>query len=345
MAVYPGAIYLPLDAQYLPGRKLYAHNRCQLHVAVSNAKSLFSFFNQPNRPSSHFYIRKDGIVEQYVDTDYRAEADLEGNDASISVETQGAYPGGIANTEPWTPEQLVAIAKLFAWLVKTHGIAAKMATSSQRDSSSHGLSWHRLGIDGAFPPLPSILAGRIQRGGGMRYSYSRGKACPGNAKIEQIPGILSSALLLLSEAGGGSSVPKPPPVTPPQKPKPQPKPKPPTGPNLTVDGKWGTGTTKALQKELGTTADGEISHQWKSRHNENIYSAQFDKTGDGSELIREVQRRLKKEGFYNGPIDGLAGEGTIKGLQRHYGTPVDGIVSEVSSMVKAMQKSLNAGKF
>jgi hypothetical protein len=220
MARYPGATWRPLDPDFVPSLRIATYNRLNLHVAVSEATSLHSFFNQPKRASCHFYVRKDGKVEQYIDTAYRAEADLDGNDATISVETQGGVNG--PNAEPWTAAQVEALAKLFAWCVKTHGIPARLATNSKIGDSSHGLSWHRLGIDGNFPDLPSPLAGRRQRGGGMHYSLSTGKACPGDAKIRQIPGILTAAQKILAP----KPAPKPaepaapkPPVTPPSTPR------------------------------------------------------------------------------------------------------------------------------
>lgn len=201
MARYPGAIWKPITANK-GRRRMAAHNRVNLHVAVSEANSLHGYFNKSGIPDSHFYVRKGtkhqlanklpATVEQYVDTAMRANADLEGNDATISVETQG----GVSNAqgEPWDASQVLALAEIFAWCVQTHGIEAKLATDSKLGRTSRGLSWHRLGVDGNFPEKPSILAGRAQLGGGMRYSTARGKICPGDAKIRQIPGILELAV-------------------------------------------------------------------------------------------------------------------------------------------------------
>ena len=44
-------------------------------------------------------------------------------------------------------------------------------------------------------------------------------------------------------------------------------------------------------------------------------------------------------------IDGYLGPKTIKAMQRHFGTPVDGIISKPSLVIKEMQKALNKGKF
>lgn len=220
MAIYPGARVRLLDRKYLSGLRMAAYNRVNLHVAVSEATSLFTFFNAPNRASSHFYVRRDGVVEQYVDTAYRAEADLEGNDASVSIETQGGVKS--PNGEPWADAQVKSLAQLYAWAVETHGVPVRLAKSSKVGPDSHGLSWHRLGIDGSFPPLPSPLAGRLQRGGGMHYSQSAGKACPGDAKIRQVPAIFEAARLILDPPTPSKPTPPSTPTAPPAQPAPIP---------------------------------------------------------------------------------------------------------------------------
>jgi hypothetical protein len=192
MARFPGAIWKPITAN--KGRKrLTVHNRVNLHVAVSEGSSLHSYFNKSGIPDSHFYVRRDGTVEQYVDTSMRAFADLEGNDATISVETQGMGGG------TWTPQQVESLAQIYAWAVRTHGVARRIASDSKPGKSSQGLSWHRLGIDGNFPSS-GILAGRLQRGGGMHYSQSRGKECPGSDRIQQVPPIFARAEEILDGA-------------------------------------------------------------------------------------------------------------------------------------------------
>lgn len=209
MALYPGATHR-LIARHNKLR-MAAYNRANLHVAVSEASSLFNHFSGvPD--CSHFYVRKDGSMDQYIDTTYRSAADRDGNDATVSIETQG----GVNNPqgEPWTDAQVRAIAKLYAWIAATHGMPMRLATSSKLGEESKGLSWHRLGVDGNFPAMPNILAGRLQRGGGMHYSKARGKICPGDAKIRQIPGILE-----LAKGGGSGGSVAPAPVQPPvQKP-------------------------------------------------------------------------------------------------------------------------------
>lgn len=113
---------------------------------------------------------------------------------------------------------------------------------------------------------------------------------------------------------------------------------------LTSDGKWMAATTRRLQEYHNTTKDGVVSHQFRQAVNQNLYSAQFDNTLRGSQLIRAIQTGLKAKGFYTGVIDGLCGENTIRGMQRALGTTVDGIISPTSQMVRALQTALNNNK-
>ena len=174
MAWFPGAI-----------RKVVARHRTSMaryrgvcyHVAVSEGASLFNYFNQPGNPTSHFYVRRDGTVEQYVDSRFRAPANLDGNSSLISVETQG----GVRNvdTERWTEDQVDALARIAAWANRTHGIPLTAMANSL--PQTRGIGYHRLGID------PWRVSG------GEQWSASYGKVCPGAGKIAQIPRIITMA--------------------------------------------------------------------------------------------------------------------------------------------------------
>jgi len=200
VARFPGATWRPINTLYLPNKALVVHNRMSVHISAGNG-SPWGFFDQPQRASSQFFVYKTGAIEQFMDSEMQAEADLEGSDATHSVENEGLGDG------PLTPEQVQSNARLFAWLREMHGIANQIATDSKVGESSHGLSWHRLGIDGNFPAAPSPLAGRTQRGGGMHYSTSRGKVCPGDAVVLQIPEIFT-----LSQSRSVDNPVTPPPV-------------------------------------------------------------------------------------------------------------------------------------
>lgn len=324
--LYPKAVWRPVEKQYLPNLPLFKRNRVNFHVAVSNAESIHGIFNRTGAASSHLYLSLTGHWEQYVDLNMRAEADLEGNDATWSVETAGAL--GATAGQPWNDVQVAELAEFWAWARANGGFANKLATSSRIGSESQGLSWHRLGIDGTFPALPDVRAGRLQRGGGMHYSGKRGKVCPEDARILQIQHIHD-----LSQ-GGAVTPPVQPPVTPPTPLPPQPPYR-----LLKEDGEWGTNTTLRLQDYLNTPEDGVISHQWHSSANDRLHTAQWDTTKIGSTMIRALQRHIGTGD------DGLYGSGSISATQRFLGTPVDGVISPESTMVKKMQHLLNADAF
>lgn len=326
MALYPKATKQLLTVS--KGRqKMSAYNRVNVHVAASNAGSLYTYFNKSSNPDSHFYVLKDGSVIQYVDTAYRANADLEGNDATISIETQGG--ASKANSEKLTDAQVEAIAEIFAWSVQTHGVPNKKATTSQIGSTSHGLSWHRLGIDGNFPELPSVLAGRIQRGGGMYYSKSRGKVCPGDEKIKQIATIFKKAQdLIVTHTGGtvepGSGASTVTPVT----------------GKIATDGWWGPATTGLAQKISGLKVDKVVSQQWKGDKVKNLGTGwewvAYPK--GGSNLIKHLQKVYKAKGWYSGDIDGFAGPKFWKAIKKGNG----GLTH--AAAIKKFQVNLNAGR-
>lgn len=178
MAWHPDAIRKPVE-RYQPGGSVHtpmaAARRLCFHTAVSSGDSLFGLFNTPGNAVAHFYVRDDGKIEQYVNTDTRASANLEGNHDTISVESWDA--GGMFRK--WTDRQVEACAHLAAWVHKTHGIPLKACDASP---GSRGITWHRKGIDGNFPA--GLLSGR--KAGDEHWSNSTGKICPFDGKIHGI---------------------------------------------------------------------------------------------------------------------------------------------------------------
>ena len=114
------------------------------------------------------------------------------------------------------------------------------------------------------------------------------------------------------------------------------------GGQIAVDGKWGKDTTLKAQKVFGTTADGIVSNQYDDYKSKNpgLLSATFEWEANpgknGSLLIKKIQS------WCGVNADGFIGPSTIKAMQRKLGTPVDGVVSYPSTMVKAFQNWLNA---
>lgn len=112
---------------------------------------------------------------------------------------------------------------------------------------------------------------------------------------------------------------------------------------VTVDGKWGCETTKALQRYFGTTVDGVVSNQHESYRYSNPglrtgWDWQKNPNGNGSDLIRAMQRWA---GMNPEDCDGEIGPKTIRAFQKKLGTTVDGKVSKPSDMVKALQRWIN----
>lgn len=154
-----------------------------LHIAVSDAPSLYDWFNGPSGGvESHFYVRRDGTVEQYRDTAYEADAQYAGNSfvlngiryGYISVETQGGM-GADANAGTWSPAQLAGIKALIEWAHDAHGVPYQRTATP----TSPGIGWHSL-----FP----------------EWTQGSGKTCPGTARIAQIKSELEPWYLTKGQA-------------------------------------------------------------------------------------------------------------------------------------------------
>ena len=131
-----------------------------LHVDAGNTDSLYGWFNGPSGGvESHFHIKKSGVVEQYRDTAWQADANTDANDFAISIETQGYGEG------EWTPAQLTAIKALLLWCHETHGIP--LVKCKTWDGS--GVGYHTL-----------------FRGDDDTFGWDkRGASCPGPDRIKQ----------------------------------------------------------------------------------------------------------------------------------------------------------------
>lgn len=114
---------------------------------------------------------------------------------------------------------------------------------------------------------------------------------------------------------------------------------------LVIDGIFGYNSVTALQKWMGTYKDGVISGQTTvvKPYIPAITSVTW--SGEGSAVIKALQRYLNGKGYNPGGIDGLCGKNTVTALQKYLnkyakaGLTVDGIFGIASA--KAMQKYLN----
>ena len=122
-----------------------------LHVAVSEGASLHDYFaTRSGGVESHFYVRRDGTVEQYRSIYFQADANLDANDFAVSVETQGMGAG------EWTAEQLTAIKRLLVWLHKTAGVPYEVCQTWD----GHGVGYHVMfGAPGPWTPSAKTCPG------------------------------------------------------------------------------------------------------------------------------------------------------------------------------------------
>jgi hypothetical protein len=133
-----------------------------LHVRAGTGPSLYDYFNGPSGGiESHFYIRFDGTCEQYRDTAFQADANLDANDFALSVETEGLGDG------KWTPDQLDAIKDLLLWAHRVHGIPLRKIQAW----NGSGVGYHTLfGAPSHWTPVA--------------------KSCPGPNRIVQFDEVL-----------------------------------------------------------------------------------------------------------------------------------------------------------
>lgn len=147
-----------------------------LHTAVDSpsASSLGPYFDSETVSlESTFFVKFDGTIEQYMDTEVRADANRYANTFAVSIETEDDGDPSI----PWTAAQLASIIRLLRWLNQVHP-AIRLAKCDGPYGS--GIGWHSMwGAPSAWTPYA-------------------GKTCPGAVRIEQINRVILPIL-----AGGG----------------------------------------------------------------------------------------------------------------------------------------------
>lgn len=204
MLTYPGAAFKPLGPQTEPS--MTGHDIVCIHTMVGYLSSTDRYFRVTNGAGyqgteSHYGVGGkwgsdavaglDGVVYQWQDIAHQADANLDGNSTTISIETADNAARPIA---PWTPAQVESLAQLLAWLCApaTHA-ACPAAWTCRREGiplslipdtlpGRRGIGYHRQGCD------PWRVAG------GVKWSDSRGKDCPTETRIAQIPGVIARAV-------------------------------------------------------------------------------------------------------------------------------------------------------
>jgi hypothetical protein len=134
-----------------------------LHIQVGHENGTFAQFNLVNGgASSHFGNPKRGLLEQFVDTNDKAWAQVAGNAHWISVENEG-FPG-----DSLTESQIENVANLMGWLHWNENVPLKLADSPE----DFGLGYHAMG----------------------KKAWGNHLGCPGKP-------ILAQRLLILERAG------------------------------------------------------------------------------------------------------------------------------------------------
>lgn len=176
----PGVVEKPLTRNYT-NRERNVTNAIVLHVAASEAASLHGWFSNPRaQASSHFYVRRDGTIEQYIPINLISWAGVQSDARAISVETQGMGHGA------WTPEQVAALQRIIRFCQSVYpGIPSRVMRSSK--SSETGIGYHALGV----PATRAQKLRRVSQTGGELWSGAVGKVCPGPDRIKQIPGLVA----------------------------------------------------------------------------------------------------------------------------------------------------------
>lgn len=122
----------------------------------------------------------DGVVYQWQDTDYEADANLEGAWHVLSIETADNAPQRPEDILAWTPKQMESIVDLIAELCRMYDIPPELIPDTK--PGRRGLAYHAQGC------TPNIVPG------GEAWSLSTGKVCPGPARIRQFKNVIIPAV-------------------------------------------------------------------------------------------------------------------------------------------------------
>lgn len=184
------AVTLPgVDVELLPGKSRVplVPRIINAHTMVGTLAGTEAHFRPAGRPYSHLGLRGDGYGRQWQPFDYRAASDLDGNPYSISIECEDRGPlfpaWSGSDVPPFTPAQVEWLVVTLAWLCRRYTIPPVLTPDSKLGRM--GPSYHRLGID------PWRVAG------GLRYSSSYGKVCPGDRRISQFVTVIVPRVAML----------------------------------------------------------------------------------------------------------------------------------------------------
>lgn len=131
-----------------------------LHSAVDapGPTSLFPYFDRLDVGlESHFFVKLNGVIEQYMDTEVHADANLKANVRAVSIETEDE---GNPDEREWTPAQMAAIKSLLDWLLKEHkGILPRVCPAWD----AAGIGYHTMwGAPSEWTPVQKTCPGKVR---------------------------------------------------------------------------------------------------------------------------------------------------------------------------------------
>lgn len=186
----------PLASNWEAQPRIARYDLLIFHTMVGSLWGTDGYFRKDGYggSESHWGVGYDGECLQWQDTTRQADASGAANVRSLSVETADTGTGFAAwtgsNVPAWTPKQLDRLVDLTVWCCKTHNIPCVLVPDSK--PGRRGIAYHRLGVPG------------YAIAGGELWSSARGKVCPGDRRILQVPTIVQRAAAIL---GGQSATP------------------------------------------------------------------------------------------------------------------------------------------
>jgi hypothetical protein len=159
MARCPFAVWRPIaENSYQPKitpTQAIAHSA----VDAPGPTSLFGYFDRTDvTVETHFFIKNDGVIEQYLDTTVRADGNRFANVRAVSFETEDE---GDPNNREWTPAQVATIKRLLAWLFQTHpAILPRMCPAWDLPGVGYHTMW---GAPSEWTPSVKTCPGTIRK--------------------------------------------------------------------------------------------------------------------------------------------------------------------------------------
>lgn len=184
LARLPWAVWDPIADR---DKKAQSPIRMTVHTAWVDSADIYGPRRGQGSTYAHVYNPLEGALRQHQELNRMSRADLDGNGLTVSVENQDER-----REMPFSDSQLENMARLFAELVNAPGSRVPNRIATVDDT--RGLAWHRLGVLGNFGRYnPDDITTWCAHQTGERWTTARGKTCPTNPRIRQIPEIWKRA--------------------------------------------------------------------------------------------------------------------------------------------------------